>query len=167
MIYLISGVSGSGKSTIAKELVKKFKKGFLIETDALREFVKSGYSSPTKWTEETSKQFELAVYNTCDLAKNAVRYGFDVVIDDTVSLEQEEIYVKELPNSSRIWLSPSLATILDRNRKRGKLVNEVLIKDVYERLTYRKDMIERWISIDSSSLTVEQTLQEIFKLVHL
>lgn len=161
MIYLISGVPGSGKSTIARELIGKFTKSFLIETDVLRGFVKSGYSSPTEWTKETSEQFRLAAQNTCDLAKNADKFGFDVVIDDAVSLEQEEIYVKELPNSRRIWLNPSLDIILDRNSKRGKLVDEQLIRNVYERLVNRKNMVDRWISIDSTHLTIQETLEKI------
>lgn len=135
----------------------------MIETDVLREFVKSGYSSPTEWTKETSRQFELAAYNTCCVAKNADKYGFGVVIDDTVSVEQEEIYVKELPNSIRVWLTPTLETILDRNKKREKLVDEQLIRSVHERLAYRKNIVDRWISIDSSSLTTEQTIQKILR----
>lgn len=161
MIYLISGVPGSGKSTIAKKLVKQFSKGFLIETDILREFVMSGYASPINWTDETEKQFELATYNTCALAKNAQKYGFDVVIDDAVSTGQEKIYKEELPEARRVFLCPSLEVILARNKMREKFVDETLIKNVYERLLPRKDNPKEWTSIDTSSLDEETTLNKI------
>jgi gluconate kinase len=164
MIYLISGVPGSGKSTITKELVKKFKKGFLIETDILREFVVSGYASPTNWTEETESQFELATYNTCALAKNAQKYGFDVIIDDAVSTGQEKIYKQELPDAIRIFLSPSLEVILARNKSRGKFVDETLINNVYERLLFRKNDSKNWINIDTSNIDPETTVKRILDL---
>lgn len=165
MIYLISGVPGSGKSTIANELVKKVERGYLIETDLIRDFVKTGYASPARWTIETTKQFELATYNTCVLAKNAEKYGFTVVIDDAVSIEQEKIYLAELPQAVRIWLDPSLEVITSRNKSRGKFVDEDLIKRVYENKSLNKiNSADNWNIIDTSNLNVDETLERISSL---
>ncbi|OGC47983.1 hypothetical protein A3A69_00570 [candidate division WWE3 bacterium RIFCSPLOWO2_01_FULL_37_15] len=164
MIYIISGVPGSGKSTTAEHLVKQFKKGFLIETDELRLCVKSGYASPTDWTSETTAQFELAAYNSCSIAKNAERYGFTVVIDDAVIVEQERIYTENLPDAFKVFLCPSLETILERNRNRNKNVPDALIRNVYKHLEYRKTNFNDWITLDNSNIDLEEVVKKILSL---
>ncbi|MBU0534793.1 AAA family ATPase [Patescibacteria group bacterium] len=162
MIYLIAGVPGSGKSTTANKLAQKLEKSFLIETDILRLFVKNGYASPANWTKETASQFELATLNTCCLAKNAEKFGFDVVIDDSVSIEQEKIYLKELPDAVMVWLNPRLETILERNQNREKRVNEGLIRNVYAKLSYRNTNPSKWHIINTDMLQIGSVVDKIF-----
>ena len=163
MIYIISGVSGSGKSTISKSLAKKLKKSFYIEVDKIREFVVSGYASPFKWNNETSKQYELATLNTIALAENAEKYGCDVIIDDTVFMEQEKLYLKMLPNAKRIWICPRLEIIEKRNKGRMKNIPFELVSKLYSHLSYRENSVD-WIKIDTSDLSVSKSVQSILDL---
>lgn len=164
MIYLISGLSGSGKSAISKELAKKLKKSFYIEVDKIRELVISGYSSPFKWDKETSRQFELATLNTIALAKNAERYGFEVIIDDVVFMEQEKLYLQMLPEAKRIWICPNLETIQKRNIEREKNIPSNLVSKLYSHLSYREED-RNWIRLDTSNLSVSESIEAILHLI--
>lgn len=162
MIYLITGASGSGKSTISIELAKRLKRSFYIEVDDLRKSVISGYSSPQDWSEETSAQFKMATESAIFLAKNADKYDFDVVIDDTVLKQQETMYFEELPDAFRVWVSPDLDTVLERNRKRKKNIDEDRIRKMLLHLNkYRR--CEDWLKLDTTDLTVEESVDEIIK----
>lgn len=164
MIYLISGLSGSGKSTISKKLAKKLKKSFYIEVDRIRELVISGYSSPFKWDKETSRQFELATLNTIALAKNAERYGFQVIIDDVVFMEQEKLYLQMLPEAKRFWICPNLETIQKRNIEREKSIPSELVSKLYSHLSYRRED-NNWIRLDTSNLSISKSVEAILHLI--
>lgn len=160
MIYLIAGVCGSGKSTISLALAKHFKKSYYIEVDSLRENVVSGYASPRSWTDETTTQFELATINAISLAKNADEYGFQVIIDDTVSIEQEKLYLKMLPNASKFWICPNIETTLKRNRERQKNIPEKLVLSLFSHLEYRKKSKD-WFQLDTTDLSVAESVEKI------
>lgn len=163
MIYIISGVSGSGKTTISKSLAKKLKKSFYIEVDKIRELVVSGYASPFKWNDETSQQYKLATLNTIALAQNAAKYGYDVIIDDAVFIEQEKLYLKMLPNAKRFWICPKLEIIEKRNKERIKKIPFELVSSLYSHLSYRENN-DDWIKIDTSNLSLSQSVQAILDL---
>lgn len=163
MIYVIAGISGSGKSTIGHALAKHFPKSFYIEVDALREFVVSGYSSPQHWTDETTKQIELATINAISLALNADKYGFQVVIDDAVFKDQEKLYFAKLPNALKFWICPDLDTILKRNSERQKHIPEKLVKNLYSHLEYRNTNKD-WIQLDTTELSINQSVVKILEL---
>ena len=59
-ICLTTGPAGSGKSSVSKELVKKFERSAVIEVDILRHMIKGGYIKPWPHTEEVDLQLSLS-----------------------------------------------------------------------------------------------------------
>ncbi len=50
MIFLISGTPGSGKSSVARALMQRFKQGVHLPVDDLRKMVVSGIAHPVAQT---------------------------------------------------------------------------------------------------------------------
>ena len=52
-VFIVSGVPGAGQATLARALLDRSDRGFLISLDDLREWVVSGLAQPLpEWTEE-------------------------------------------------------------------------------------------------------------------
>ena len=57
-IILITGMAGSGKSTVGRLVAEHFSKSFLLQVDDLREMMVKGMATPGhEWTEEIHNQF--------------------------------------------------------------------------------------------------------------
>lgn len=82
---LLSGIPGSGKSTVAAALAARFAASAHIEVDALQELIVAGgrWPSPER-DEEADRQIFLRARNACLLADSFVGAGFLPVIDDVV-----------------------------------------------------------------------------------
>ncbi len=167
-IILITGVPGSGKSTVTDSLCKLFDKSIHIPVDTLRQMVKGGYASPENWNEEFEKQYKLARKNASSIANNAVEEGFVVVIDDIVKQE----WINEWRNNLSgyelkfVLLNPDIETIKNRNKQRKQsTVPEDFIVPLYEKLSRENTLENGWICINNTELSVEETAREIFKLI--
>lgn len=84
-LFLITGVPGSGKSSVAKALMQRFPFGIHLPVDDLRERVVSGIAHPVPhWTTETSRQFLLARKAAIATARLYADEDFAVALDDVV-----------------------------------------------------------------------------------
>lgn len=173
-VFIISGVPGCGKSTISKELVKRFDFGFVIPIETIRELVISGYSGPLpEWTEETTRQFDLSFTATANLCNLYNKNGFTIAIEQVLyPRDVEEKIVSQIRNKNiiKIFLNPKLETILDRNKKRNTkdFDTSMLIEPIKAmHPIMEKEFISKsdWNIIDSSHQTLSETVDEIIKLV--
>jgi hypothetical protein len=55
--------------------------GYHVDVDGVREMVSSGLASPLAWTEETTRQFDLAIRGAAALARVYADAGFAVAIE--------------------------------------------------------------------------------------
>jgi guanylate kinase len=166
-ICLITGPAGSGKSSVSKELVKKFERSAVIEVDILRHMIKGGYIKPWPHTEEVDLQLSLSVKNACDMATNLLEKGFNVFIDDVVGgklLEQYSNFFKN-ENFKVFLLMPSLEDLLRRFDDRGnnKELRERTI-ELHENFSEKQDKFN-WHIINSSGQTLDETVDEIYKSI--
>lgn len=162
-VILITGVPGSGKSSVAEELANCFLKGVHIKVDDLRSMVKGGGKDPSeKWDDQTREQYYLSFENAATLTENFIDQDFKVIIDDVVhggDLYGEWIKYFEKFNPKKILLMPSKETILNRNKTRNHFVSEDTISMLYE--DFKKHDYSDWIVIDNSKQTLEETVAEI------
>src|SRR3981189_2899706 len=80
---LLTGIPGSGKSTVAAALAARFGMAAHIEVDALQQMIVSGGRWPSPSHDaEAARQIFLRARNACLLADSFVTAGFVPVLDD-------------------------------------------------------------------------------------
>ena len=167
-ITLLTGGPGSGKSTIAKLVAKRFSRCAVINVDELREFMVSGRAPPESgWTDDSLQEFLRARATAIFMARLHASQGIEVIIDDVcVPPEFVDHYAPLFadPGARRILLNPSAATLIARMQRRRNRWDEMLIARVPQLAEQLARMPkEGWTVIDSGNWTIEQTAQAVWQ----
>jgi predicted kinase len=171
-IWLISGAPGAGKSSVAEVLCRSFPLAVHIPVDDIRDWVRSGFSSPVEWTAETGRQFALARRGAARIAADYAEAGFVAVLDDVVRESDLDQYTNYLGNTKlrKVLLNPSLETILARNAVPGRKpfdtsVLEAACRGLYSLLAAENTAEQGWIVVDSTTLDIDETLDAVVRAV--
>ena len=171
-VFIITGVPGAGKTSVARALMLRYGFGVHIPVDDVRERVVSGIASPVPtWTDETSRQFALAYRAAGKMARVYADAGFAVALDHVFT--PVDIAANLLPELQgtpvvRIYLAPKVAVALDRSARRSnKDFDPAILVDTIRGLdgwlAEQIDADPGWLRIDSSALSVEQTVDMILE----
>jgi adenylylsulfate kinase-like enzyme len=169
-LWLISGVPGSGKSSVADALARKYPRGVHIAMDDMRAFVRSGIASPLEWNAQTALQFEIARRSAARMAADYVAGGFSVVIDDVMhegDLPQLTAYLGQIP-LRKVLLSPSIFVVHRRNAQRtNKTFDTKILEPVATRM--HGELLAKcppsagWVVLDTSTQSVNDTVDTILQ----
>lgn len=162
-IILISGIPGSGKTTVSLALAKHFKRLALIEGDVIQHVLTfRGCVGPmADPTPESERHYRLRWQNCLSLAKNFYDEGFTVILEQVAEPKWIEWFRDHLAGRtlSVITLLPRVEVALARDRDRQG-------KTVAERYTFLDDRLRRGrlgYHLDTSELTVTQTVERILQ----
>jgi predicted kinase len=160
-IYIISGLPGAGKSTIARLLAQRFERGVHIEADLVQQMIVSGSVWPEREPRrEAMRQFRLRRRNVSLLADSFFEAGFVPVIDDIVIGPHIDEYLSNV--RSRPLLFVMLAPRPDVIRARETSRNKHVFDDwAHLDEAVRNENARVGLSIDSSEQTAEETVAEI------
>ena len=86
-IFVVSGMPGSGKSTLSRKLAEHFDRAAHIESDCLQGFIVSGaeFGTPQGLNDEAKRQIDLRLHQATILAQSFTQAGFTAIIDDVVT----------------------------------------------------------------------------------
>jgi len=164
-IIFITGMAGSGKSSIGRLVARHFPKCLFIQVDELREKMVKGYARPEGgiFTEEVIQQFQMARATAIYMARLYANQGVDVVIDDVCvppNFVEQYAALFEIPETHRVLLYPKASIVIERIKQRGGPLEHIkYVPVIYNFLdSMSKD---GWIVLDSSEWTIEQTVNEV------
>lgn len=163
MIYLITGVMASGKSTVAELLAGRFAKSVHLRGDIFRKMVVCGREEMSETpTPEALAQLDLRYRLTAQAAKQYHAAGFTVVMQDNYYGEKLP-YVLDLLSPERVQtivLCPSIDTIAQREAGRKKTgYHGFSVGSLYQSFMRETPRIGLWIG--NSHQQPEETVNEI------
>jgi ADP-ribose pyrophosphatase YjhB (NUDIX family)/chloramphenicol 3-O-phosphotransferase len=170
-VILVTGPAGAGKSSVARELCRRFPRAAHIDVDLIRwRMVVSGYVRPEEaygpQPEEALRQLALAARNAAALARNFVLEGFLAVIDDVIETrELLDVYLDQLSDLGSVYVITLLpnATVL-ATRDAGRSGDAVMGSRSEElRRIIAANGETRGIRLDTSGWTVEETVDVILE----
>lgn len=163
--WLITGLPGAGKSTIARLLAGTMPHAAHIEGDLLSECIVSGMVWPGQEPKaEARRQQLLSVQNQCLLARSFADAGFVPVMEYTV-MEKSRLdrYREALADFGLrfVVLNPGREVVLQRDRDR--LEKTVAHFWVHLQEVMAKELAGIGLWVDSSSLSARDTVQLILR----
>ncbi len=168
IICLITGPAGVGKSTITKNLASQFKNSARIDVDYVREMIVNGYANPFPTSKRAEEQINLAKENTCALALNFNKLGFNVFIDDVVVKKQSlDFYFKKFGRlhffAFLLFYEPKELQRRDMSRPKGQIMGQRALQ-LHKNFSLRLNE-KRWQMIETTNQNVNQTTTQISKTI--
>ena len=165
-VIVISGLPGSGKTTTAAALARRFDRGAHVEADALHSMILSGAVGPTGLEKPTpgapaDQQLRLRLENACLLARSFVENGFTAVVDDIVineRLDQARGWLHGV-DTRFVMLSPPFEFVRQR-----WVAMDSPFADAWDWLEAERmstDPVGLWL--DTSAMSVDEVCDEILR----
>lgn len=162
MVIIISGTPGAGKSSVSKELAKKFDNCVYISVDHLRHMVYGGYKAP--WEKGANIQLELGGKNCKDLTRNFIEAGFVVIIDDVMGDDSVRAFSEEFGDVHGFLLLPSLEILKKRDLERS--LEDQMGDRIDELYPQFADVNHEVLKIiDSTNQSLEETVETVFNQI--
>jgi CMP/dCMP kinase len=180
IVVCVSGMAGTGKSTLAKKLAQKYRLRHYSGGDALKELAaEEGYttSGPGWWESSEGLSF---------LEKRGKDEKFDKAVDDKLleNARQGNVLLDSwtmpwlLPYGFKIWLSASVEKRAERIVKRDKITfkealevikeREGKTKAIYQRLysfALGEDLTPFHLVLDTDNLSADEVFRVLCKVL--
>lgn len=166
-LFVISGVSAAGKSTVARLLARRFDRGVCVPGDDIRTMVVSGRAEMRPDPdEEALRQLRLRYAGALAVADVYLRGGFEVVVEDVIigAILADFLAMVPVPEFHLVFLDPDPATIERRERGREKIAygpGRFPAAGLRAVLREETDPIGLWL--DTTALTPEETVEAILE----
>ena len=168
-LFVISGVSAAGKSTVARLLAQRFERGVCVPGDAIRAMMASGRvdvrpDAGAAVTAEALRQLALRYAGALSVAGVFLDGGFDVVVEDVIvgPILKDFLHLVPVPEFHLVFLDPDAAAIERRERERDRTAygpGRWSVSGLQALLREETERIGLWL--DTTSQTAGQTVEVI------
>lgn len=139
-VIVLTGVPGTGKTSVAGALAALFPRSAHVEADALRTCIRRGGVNPGgSPSDEADRQLELVTRMEAAVANELFAEGFTVIVDDVVVTRGRlDDYLAALRGAPLhyVLLAPPREVVLERDRQRTD-------KSVAEQYLWLYDLMEQ------------------------
>jgi cytidylate kinase len=167
MVVLITGISASGKSTVAEALARRLTRGVHVRGDVFRRMVVSGREdmspepSPEAW-----RQLRLRYQLSAMTADAYCAAGFAVVLQDVVVGAVLSDYVAQIRSRPLVVVvlipTPEVVAVREEGRTKTAYSDGAITIAAFDH-ALREETPHVGMWLDSSALTVEQTVDTILE----
>jgi gluconate kinase len=164
-LFVISGISAAGKSTVARLLAGRFERGACVHGDAIREMMVSGRAdmSPEPGP-EALRHLILRYAGALAVTRVFLDGGFDVVVEDVIigPVLHDFLGLVPVPEVHLVFLDPEAAAIRQREQERDQVAyapDRWSVSGLQAILREQTDRIGLWL--DTTGQTAEQTVEAI------
>jgi chloramphenicol 3-O-phosphotransferase len=164
-LFVISGVSAAGKSTVARLLAQRFERGVCVPGDDIRTMVVSGRAEMRPDPdEEALRQLRLRYAGALAVADVYLRGGFEVVVEDVIigAILADFLTMVPVREFHLVFLTPATATVESRERKRTQVgygSDRFSVGGLQAVLREETDRLGLWL--DTTALSPEETVDVI------
>lgn len=169
-VFLITGISAAGKSTVADTLARRFNRGVHLRGDAFRRMVVTGWVDiEPDGSSDAHSHLDLRYRIAAAAADTYFEAGFTVALQDIVlgnHLARYVSYVRSRPLHV-VVLAPMPEVVAEREGARPKTAyrpGSWTIEELDRGLRDQTPRIGLWL--DSSEQTPEETVDEILARSH-
>jgi gluconate kinase len=166
-LFVISGVSAAGKSTVARLLAGRFERGVCVPGDDISAMMVSGRADmrPGPGAEEL-RQLVLRYAGALAVADVYLRGGFDVVVEDVIigPVLRDFLHLVPVPEFHLVFLDPDTAVIERREQGRDRTAygpGRLSVGELQALLRTETDRIGLWL--DTSGQSAAQTVEAILR----
>lgn len=167
MLFIITGLMASGKSTVAEALARRLPRAVHLRGDHFRRMIVSGRAEmgPAP-SQEALDQLQLRYHLSAMVAIQYLKAGFDVVLQDNYYGQHWADMLDRLSGwqPCAFVLDPGLQVIQEREAARGKAgYHAFSIADLYADFHQTTPRLGSWV--DNSRMTVDETVDLLLKLM--
>jgi predicted kinase len=164
-MFLISGPSAAGKSTVARLLAQQFSRGVHLEGDVFRRSIVTGREDPLPIVStDAERQLRLRYEIAVGAADRYFAAGFSVVVEDVIAgpLLAECVALSQSRPLHTVVLLPTANVLAARDAARRESGYAVWsVQELHDLFATRTPRVGHWL--DNSGQTPEETVDEILR----
>ncbi len=163
-VLLITGPTGSGKTTVARRVAKLVDKCVNIDIDHVKHFIVTGFIYDE--TSEGDRQWQLLGDNLGALASNFVSAGYNVIINGYMHDSALIMLKGYVQITDKVLLLPNMDVVVKRDDGRDEDIKmgAEMVKEHHNHLS-SSDLYSDFIKLDTTHHTVEETVSKVLEIV--